>query len=124
MANDLQAEVQAAADAFAKQLLEIFQSAVLGNLSVSIGQSAPRGRRGPARAASGKRLRRSQADIDNLAGEIVRALKSARAGLRAEQLREKLGVERKLLPRALADALAKKTIRKTGKKRATTYYAR
>ena len=54
---------------------------------------------------------------------IVGLLEKRNEGLRAEQIREALGVEAKELPRPLADALEAGRISKTGQKRATTYFA-
>ena len=54
---------------------------------------------------------------------IVGALQKAGSGLRAEQIRETLGVEAKELPRPLAEAISTGRITKTGQKRATTYFA-
>ncbi|NOU34870.1 MAG: DNA-binding protein, partial [Polyangiaceae bacterium] len=45
-------------------------------------------------------------------------------GLRAEEIREAIGVSAKELPRPLGDALDGKRITKKGQKRATTYFAR
>jgi hypothetical protein len=54
---------------------------------------------------------------------IVGVLSKAGSGLRAEQIRETLGVEAKELPRPLAEAISAGRITKTGQKRATTYFA-
>lgn len=43
--------------------------------------------------------------------------------MRAEQIRESLGVEAKELPRPLAEAISSGRITKSGQKRATTYFA-
>ena len=50
-------------------------------------------------------------------------LQKSSGGLRAEQIREALGVEAKELPRPLADGLSSGRFTKTGQKRATTYFA-
>lgn len=54
---------------------------------------------------------------------IVEALQKSGSGLRAEQIRETLGVEAKELPRPLAEAISSGRITKSGQKRATTYFA-
>lgn len=54
---------------------------------------------------------------------IVDLLQKSASGLRAEQIRETLGVEAKELPRPLAEAISSGRITKTGQKRATTYFA-
>ena len=54
---------------------------------------------------------------------IVSLLQKSPEGLRAEQIREALGVQAKELPRPLADGLSEGRISKSGQKRATTYFA-
>jgi len=80
---------------------------------------AARGRRG----RSGRLGRRSAGDIAKMVELIVDTLTRNADGLRAEQIREALGVEAKELPRPLAEAISSGRITKSGQKRATTYYA-
>jgi hypothetical protein len=54
----------------------------------------------------------------------VALLKSKKAGLRSEQIRDALKLDRREMPRVLKAGLAKKAIRAKGKKRATVYSAR
>lgn len=54
---------------------------------------------------------------------IVDVLAKNSSGMRAEQIRESLGVEAKELPRPLAEAISSGRITKSGQKRATTYFA-
>ena len=77
---------------------------------------APRGR-------GGRLGRRSTADIESMVDSIVTLLTRSPDGLRAEQIRESLGVQAKELPRPLSDGLAAGKLRKSGQKRATTYFA-
>jgi len=84
--------------------------------SSSSSSPAPRGR-------GGRLGRRSTADIESMVDSIVTLLTRAPEGLRAEQIRESLGVQAKELPRPLSDGLAAGKLRKSGQKRATTYYA-
>jgi hypothetical protein len=85
----------------------------------SAAAAAPRGRRG----RGGRLGRRSPGDITRMVQSIVDVLQKNTSGLRAEQLRESLGVEAKELPRPLAEALSSGRVTKTGQKRATTYFA-
>ncbi|HSQ61893.1 MAG TPA: hypothetical protein VLM85_01710, partial [Polyangiaceae bacterium] len=62
-------------------------------------------------------------DINAVVGRIVALLKANKKGLRAEEIRTKLGLDRREIPRPLAEALHKKLVSKRGKKRATTYFA-
>lgn len=83
--------------------------------------AAPAGKR---KRKGGRLERRSAGDITALVGRIVSVLEAKPSGLRAEQIRDALGLESKELPRPLAEALQSRRIVKTGKKRATTYFAR
>jgi hypothetical protein len=76
----------------------------------------------PARRRRAGRLpRRSAKQIENVVERIVALLKQHPRGLRAEQIRQKLGVQSKELPRPLSEALAGGLIAKSGRRRATTY---
>jgi hypothetical protein len=56
--------------------------------------------------------------------QIVSLLKSNPGGLRAEQIREELGLQAKELPRPLKEALDSGRLGKSGQKRATTYFVK
>lgn len=71
----------------------------------------------------GKRVRRTASDIEALVDRIVLFVGKREAGCTAERIRGGLGVERKELPRALKEALAKRLLTKKGQKRATVYFA-
>jgi hypothetical protein len=78
----------------------------------------------PARAArrrTGRLPRRSADDIAQVVENIVGLLRQSSKGLRAEQIRQKLGLEAKELPRPLKEALDSGRLAKSGQKRATTY---
>jgi hypothetical protein len=76
-----------------------------------------RGRRG-----GGARLgRRSPADIATVMDRIAAVLRQSPKGLRAEQIRRKLGLQAKELPRPLKEGLKGGRLGKSGAKRATTY---
>lgn len=84
----------------------------------------------PKRAAAAKsqkseRLpRRSAEEISTLLEKARSLLVKHKDGLRAEQIRVELGLEAKELPRILKQGLEDKVLRATGKKRATTYFAK
>ncbi len=67
--------------------------------------------------------RRSPEDIAQALDEVVALLKKNKAGLRAEQIREQLGMQAKEMPRVLKEGLTKKAFKSKGQKRATTYFA-
>jgi hypothetical protein len=75
-----------------------------------------------ARRRGGRLARRSSGDIAGVVTSIVGLLKSSPAGLRAEEIRAKLGLQAKELPRPLKEGLDAGTLSKSGQKRATTYF--
>jgi hypothetical protein len=77
----------------------------------------------PARKSRGRLRRRSLAEITKALEQVVALVKSKKEGLRAEQIRKKLGLESKELPRVLKEGIAKKQLTAKGQKRATVYTA-
>ena len=137
--SNLRSTIEALASQFASSVLEALRSASIDEL-VDVAGTAGGARRGagrpraaaaapeaesaPRRRGRGGRLgRRSAGDITRMIDSIVGALQKSGEGLRAEQIREMLGVEAKELPRPLAEAISTGRITKTGQKRATTYFA-
>ncbi|HSO36937.1 MAG TPA: hypothetical protein VLT33_30645 [Labilithrix sp.] len=139
--SNLRSTIEALASQFASSVLEALRSASIDELVDVAGSSggarrgpgrprasasapSPEAESGPRRRGRGGRLgRRSAGDITRMIESIVGALQKASAGLRAEQIRETLGVEAKELPRPLAEAISTGRITKSGQKRATTYFA-
>jgi hypothetical protein len=74
-------------------------------------------------ARSGRLKRRSPDDIAEALDRVLALVKKSKTGLRAEQIRATLGMQSKEMPRVLKEGLAKKKLRTTGQKRATTYTA-
>ena len=127
--------INALASEFAHNLLRALRGASLDEI---ISETSPGhaghagGRRGrpaathaaaPARRGGRRLARRSQKDIQAVVGRIVTLLQGNKKGLRAEEIRAKLGLDRREIPRPLAEALKKRLVSKRGKKRATTYFA-
>jgi hypothetical protein len=75
------------------------------------------------RRRSGRLPRRSAGDISQAVDKIVGLLSDNPAGLRAEQIRQRLGLQAKELPRPLREGIEGGQLSKVGRKRATTYYA-
>ncbi|MBV9945767.1 MAG: hypothetical protein JOZ69_02850, partial [Myxococcales bacterium] len=78
----------------------------------------------PARSGTrgaGRLARRSADDIESVVERIVTLLRQNPNGLRAEEIRQKLGLQAKELPRPLKEALDSGRLSKSGQKRATTY---
>ena len=134
--STLRSTIEGLASQFAVSVLGALRSASIDELADVAGRGAA-GRRGRPRAnrdssqapaprprGRGGRLgRRSPSDIARMIESIVDLLGKNASGLRAEQIRESLGVEAKELPRPLAEAISSGVVTKNGQKRATTYFA-
>jgi len=130
--STLHATINSLASEFAHSLLRALRNASLDEIiSETSAGHASGGRRATAAAAAapgrrrggGRLRRRSEKDIQAVVGRIVSLLQANKKGLRAEDIRQKLGLDRREIPRPLAEALRKKLVSKKGKKRATTYFA-
>jgi hypothetical protein len=96
-----------------------------GRRSVIAGASMAEGAlasAGAGRRRGGRLARRSATDIASVVEQIVELLRAAPKGLRAEQIRAKLGLQAKELPRPLKEAVEAGRLGKSGQKRATTYF--
>ncbi len=129
---DLKKTIEDLASDFAMNIIGALRSASLEELTALAGLQGARAARGgraavvevgARRRGRGGRLgRRSASDIGRMVDEIVSLLQKHPEGLRAEQIREALGVEAKELPRPLSEGLKDGRLRKEGQKRATTYF--
>jgi hypothetical protein len=93
------------------------RSVVSNGASASVGVAPVRARR-----RGGRLPRRSAGDIAGVIDQITGLLRTSPKGLRAEQIRQKLGLEAKELPRPLKEAVDAGRLGKSGQKRATTYF--
>ncbi|HEY3818693.1 MAG TPA: hypothetical protein VGL81_16090 [Polyangiaceae bacterium] len=144
MASTLRNRLDELASSFANDVLHAIGSASIDDL---LSESAGGGRRGAARrepparsvgrggapglsaAPAGRRrggrlARRSAGDIAGVVDRIVDLLRASPKGLRAEQIRQKLGFQSKELPRPLKEAVDAGRLGKSGQKRATTYFVK
>ena len=138
----LRSQLDALAATFANQIVAALQGASLHELVASGGKgnvgnvrramvvasgdrlpepiSAP-----PARKAKNGRLpRRSGEEIAATLNKIVLLVKTQKNGLRAEEIRSKLGLLPKEMPRILKEGLSTKKLTSKGQKRATTYFVK
>jgi hypothetical protein len=76
-----------------------------------------------AKSHGGRLARRTPEEIADTLASIVALVKSKKTGLRSEQIREALKLDRREMPRVLQEGLAKKALKSKGQKRATTYSA-
>ena len=70
----------------------------------------------------GRLPRRSADEIAATLNKIVLLVKTQKNGLRAEEIRSKLGLQAKEMPRILKEGLSTKKLTSKGQKRATTYF--
>jgi hypothetical protein len=120
------------AASFADNVLDAIRTASIDELTgQSSGGSRPRAAARPTAAApaapaaprkrGGRLARRSAGDIADVIESIVGLLRVSPKGLRAEEIRAKLGLQSKELPRPLKEGLDGGRFAKSGQKRATTY---
>jgi hypothetical protein len=128
---NLNSSIQSLAESFAASVIQAIRTASLEDILAETSGAKPEpGRRvsngGPARLprSSSKRLaRRSAKDIAAMADSIVALVKKNPKGLRAEQIRAELGIDKREWMRPLEAALGSKKLTKKGEKRATTYFS-
>ncbi len=137
---NLRSQLDALAASFASQIIAALQGASLHELvSAEGGRTAGNGRRTRApvgggggqpdplrtpRRKDGRLPRRSPDEIAKTLDKIVLLVKTQKNGLRAEEIRSKLGMQAKEMPRILKQGLAAKKLTSKGQKRATTYFAK
>src|SRR3954447_10833623 len=133
MSNSLQNTITHLASTFATDILNALRGMSLEEILAATGKapgartaaasrpSAPAAQR---KAPKGRLGRRSPADIAGTVNQIVALLQKHKGGLRSEQIRSQLGLDKKEMPRPLAEGLAAKKLTKKGQKRSTTYFAR
>jgi hypothetical protein len=141
MATILRSTLASLADNFASAVFAAIRGASLDELVAESGGAPRRGPgrpRGssttkaastpartsaPSRRSKGRLPRRSPADIAKALGTIVALLKGKKAGLRSEQIRDALKLDKRELPRVLGEGLKTKRLKSKGQKRATVYSA-
>jgi hypothetical protein len=136
---DLKARIQQLASQFAYSVLDVIRQTSLDELlgergmpkpplarGAGVPLPAPRAAAGRAprggRAPSARLARRSPEDIAKTVSSITSLLKKHKGGLRAEQIRDALGLSPKEMPRPLAEGVSSRAFKKRGQKRATTYF--
>jgi hypothetical protein len=129
MSISLRQRLNELASAFASQLLAAIRGAPLEELVADSTSQRPGRPIGRSPAASsprkaGRLPRRSESEIADVIERVVSLLRQNPKGLRAEQIRKKLSLQAKELPRPLKDALDSGRLSKSGQKRATVYVAK
>jgi hypothetical protein len=124
-AMSLKDSIARLAESFATQVLSAIRSASLDDIAALSGGRAGRAPAAAAapRAASGRRPGRPpKIDVSGLSGKVTDLLKGKSEGLRAEQIRDALGVAKNQLVKVITKGLADGSLKKTGEKRATKYF--
>lgn len=133
----LNSTIESLAQHFAKQVLTAIRSASLeeilsegGTTKAARAPKATKTAKAPraAKAAKapkrrGRLARRSPDQIQAQLASVVALLKKSPKGLRSEAIRDALKLDRREVPRVLAEGLKGKALRKSGAKRATVYRA-
>ena len=134
---NLRSALDSLAQSFSSAVLDAIRGASLDEL---VGETHGAARRGPgrprgstttgnpkattkAKTRGGRLARRSPEQIARTLGAIVSLLKGKKSGLRSEEIRKTLKLDKRELPRVLGEGLAKKKLKSKGQKRATTYTA-
>lgn len=122
----LQRNLETIAADFARKIVEALRGASIEDLSGAAGSSGGRATAAPKSSAASKKAsarldRRSADDIAHTLQRFVSLLQHHTEGLRAEQLREILFLDKRELPRPIALGLSTGALAKSGQKRATVY---
>jgi hypothetical protein len=138
----LKTQLDALASSFASQIVEVIRGASLQELVSPDARIIGNGRRArvvaagggqpdppsvpitPKRGKNGRLPRRSAEEIAKTLDKILLLVKTHKNGMRAEEIRSKLGMESKEMPRILKEGIARKKLSTKGQKRATTYFAK
>jgi hypothetical protein len=141
MAPSLRTQLNELASSFTMNVLTAIRTASIDELlsesaTTGAGRGGPRARvqravaieaeaptPGPRRRG-GRLARRSQGDIEKVVDRIVVLLRQSPRGLRAEEIRQRLGMQSKELPRPLKEGVEAGRLGKSGQKRATTYFVK
>jgi hypothetical protein len=125
--SSLKDSIARLAESFATQVLTAIRSSSFEDIAALSGSGASTRAGRPAaaapRAPSGRRPGRPpKIDVSGLAGKVTELLHGKADGLRAEQIREALGVAKNQLVKVITKGLADGSLKKTGEKRATKYF--
>jgi hypothetical protein len=129
MTTSLRSQLDDLATTFADSVLAAIRTASLEDLLAESGARGGRpapgggggGRPDPLRK-QGRLARRTQEQIEATLAKVIAAVKATHGeGLRAEDIREALGLDVREVPRVLKEGLRTKKLKAKGQKRATRY---
>ena len=117
--------IQDASKSFAEELVAELSSTTIEGLFGSTGSTAAAPRSKGSAKGSGRLPRRSAEDLAAAANDVFALLRKAPDGMRSEEIREQLGMEKKELPRVLKEGIESgQIVVLAGQKRSTTYGAK
>jgi hypothetical protein len=129
----LQSKLSDIAQQFTSAILDAVKGTPLSDLIAEPGRRTSNGRHDLNGAAplaakrtrsAGRLPRRSIQDIVKALDDVVALVKRHPQGLRAEEIRQQLGMLPKEMPRVLKEGLSRRALKTKGQKRATTYFAK
>lgn len=123
--SSIQESMTAISGDIAEVVMEAIRELSLDDLMGSVvgGRSKATAKSSSKKSSGGKRVRRSAEALQEMAEQIASYVRKHKDGVSAENIREELDIERKDIPRPIAEALSQKLISKRGQKRATLYFA-
>jgi hypothetical protein len=127
--SNLHSEIRSKIDAFVEQLTAHVKRAALESVREALGNGVAPTRRGPGRPPSSAPKAAARADgkrtPEQVAadGERIASYVRQHPGQRLEQIAAGLGAHSETLKLPVIKLLASKTLRKTGEKRGTQYFA-
>ena len=136
MPTRLRSQLDALASNFAQQIVAAIRTASVDELAGTKDGGGRHVREGggqadplsvpttPRKGKNGRLRRRSDEEIAATLNKIVLLVKTQKNGLRAEEIRQKLGLLPKEMPRILKEGVSTKKLSSKGQKRATTYFAK
>jgi len=133
--EELRSKIRMAATRFTDDVIGAFAEAFSSVAADFGGTGRPRAaRRAPAAKKPvaikksvapkpGKRIRRSADQLEDIGQQVVRLLQANKKGLRVEYINKTLGTSTRQLMRPIQKLLSEGKLRKSGERRATTYFA-
>ena len=130
---NLHSAIHDLAQSFTSAVLDAIRAASLDDLHVDGARvSSPRTARGsahadplhtPVRKPAGRLPRRSHEEIAKTLDQVVGLVKASKTGLRSEEIRAALKLDKREMPRVLGQGLQMKKLKSKGQKRGTVYSA-
>ncbi len=124
--SNLQTAIEALSQQFSRDMLELLKNASMSDIAnlAAAHPHAPIGRVTSTRLPAPPPPRTPPKQNGAPAHSLVSLLKQRTQGMRAEELRLELDVDRPTVVKLITAALEEGLIKKKGEKRATTYYAK